>query len=591
MSYANITRNRSACSQLHQTARLRTYRYGFALPSRLLVRFLLLAGMLCLLLLAALTDGKSASAAALPTGNDPVKVAVGLARPAVVRIYTTVSGRLLVHFPSGDVLFPRTGERYTLTISGSGTFISAHGDILTADHVVHPPSQVLADVAAADATAYINQHHLAGTQLTVDQVYQALQDGQLATDVQYDAISSQVYLSTDYTGPLSASTLQEVSPMIHQSVDRIETESAFDQRDLAIVHAPFTDTASVSLGDSSMIQVQDELTIIGFPGNGDVSTSPTNLLTSSVNTVTVSALKTTNSGASVIQVGGNVEHGDSGGPALDSTGAVVGIVSFGLSDGSPGATSFLQASTSAQALIEALHLDTTPGMFQQKWHQALTDYWTTTPGHWHKAAQELAGLAAAYPLFQAVTPYLTHAQSQARTEQVLPAASTHTNGSSPSPSSWIVLPMVAWTAGTLVLLLLVGILLRRSFNIGGKKQKPAFALVSSRARQAPTSPLPQIGSAGGVLQPIPTRSKEGIMAHCVMPGQVPQSLSVQMSTMQAVRQAPLLPPLADAFQLWRCEHINRPQARFCRVCGEPAQPPTLAWMKQEVKETADQSQQ
>ena len=317
-----------------------------------------------------------------------------------------------------------------------------------------------------------------------------------------------------------------------------------------------------------MIQVQDELTIIGFPGNGDVSTSPTNLLTSSVNRVTVSALKTTDSGASVIQVGGNVEHGDSGGPALDSTGAVVGVVSFGLSDGSRGATSFLQASTSAQALVEALHLDTTPGVFQQGWHQALTDYWATTPGHWHKATQELAGLAAAYPLFQAVMPYLTHAQRQARTEQVPPAASTRTSSSSPSPSPWLALPMFAWTAGTLVLLLLlVCILLRGLLGIPGKRS--AFALAHPRARQAPASPLPQTGSTGGELQLTPAPSKEDTMASCAMPGRAPQPPSVQLSVMQAVRQAPVLPTATDGFQLWPCEHTNRPEARFCRVCGEP----------------------
>ena len=141
---------------------------------------------------------------------------------------------------------------------------------------------------------------------------------------------------------------------------------------------------------------------------------------------------------------------------------------------------------------------------------------------------------------------------------------------SPSPFNWTVLPMVAWTAGVLVLLLLVGILLRRPLHIGGKRQKPAFALVGSQARQALTSPLLQTGSAGGALPRIPTQSKEDIMAQCVMPGQVHQSLSGQLATMQAVRQAPLLPPIADTFQLWRCEHTNRPEARFCRVCGEPA---------------------
>src|SRR5204863_1360496 len=174
-----------------------------------------------------------------------------------------------------------------------------------------------------------------------------------------------VYLSTDYAGPLSTSSTA-APPEIHATVDTIKKESAPDQKDVAIIHAPFTDTPSVQLGDSANVQQQDELTIIGFPGNADVNQNSLNdVLTLSINKIIVSAIKTTASGAKVIQVGGNVEHGDSGGPALDSNGNVVGVVSFGLnSPNSPGSTSFLQSSNSAQELITSLNLDTTPGAFQ-----------------------------------------------------------------------------------------------------------------------------------------------------------------------------------------------------------------------------------
>ncbi len=144
-------------------------------------------------------------------------------------------------------------------------------------------------------------------------------------------------------------------------MDRIEKESPVTEKDVAIVHVSMDDMPSLQLGDSSNVHQQDQLTIIGFPGSGDVSTRPTDLLTASTNTITVSSVKTTNAGAQVIQVGGNVEHGDSGGPALDNTGTVVGIVSFGLSN--TGGTTFLQASNSAEQLIQSLNLDTKPGLF------------------------------------------------------------------------------------------------------------------------------------------------------------------------------------------------------------------------------------
>ncbi|MBO0794985.1 MAG: trypsin-like peptidase domain-containing protein, partial [Ktedonobacteraceae bacterium] len=361
--------------------------------------------------------------AAPPGGDvsDPVVRAVDIAKPAVVRIITQVSGHLTVNFSQNNsVVFPQgTGKVYSATLSGSGTFISPNGDILTADHVVSPPGDVLQELAAQDVSNYINQHPELGLgQVSPDEALQAMLSGQLKSSPSYDLKQSEVFYSTDYTGTLTAARISDIPAQYHAPVDQIKKESSFDQKDVAIVHTPLKDTPSVQLGDSSSVQQQDQLTIIGFPGNGDVSQRPTDLLTSSVNTISVSSIKTTDSGAPVIQVGGNVEHGDSGGPALDGDGRVVGIVSFGLvTANSPGGTSFLQASNSARELVQALNLDTTPGQFQKLWEQSFNDYAATTPGHWHKATQGFQTLSNSYPNFKAVTKYSTYAQEQAQKEQ------------------------------------------------------------------------------------------------------------------------------------------------------------------------------
>ena len=341
---------------------------------RWLLHTLLAFGMVFFFTIGVAGNTPVAHASGTPGGNvtDPVVRAIDIAKPAVVRIYTQLNAQLSVHFSlTKSVTFPQTGSGYLLTFSGSGTLISAHGDILTADHVVNLPhdqqlSQPLDMQAAPDVANYINQNLKPNPPVTQDQVTQELTSGQLPSDPSYGTSQSVVFLSTDYTGPLDASTLNSVPQQFQAPVDRIEAESAVNQNDVAIVHASLNDMASVQLGDSSSVQQQDMLTIIGFPGNGDVSTLPTNLLTSSVNQITVSSIKTTDQGAQVIQVGGNVEHGDSGGPALDSNGNVVGIVSFLLaSPDSPGSTAFLQASNSARKLVQSLHLDTTPGPFEK----------------------------------------------------------------------------------------------------------------------------------------------------------------------------------------------------------------------------------
>jgi hypothetical protein len=195
-------------------------------------------------------------------------------------------------------------------------------------------------------------------------------------------------------------------------------------KDTAIVHVDLNDTPSIPLGDSTGVEPQDELTIIGFPGNGDISQkddpTPTSFLTPSLNKLYVSALKQSDDGAPLIQVGGNVEDGDSGGPAIDRDGNIVGLVSFGLTPNG-GTTNFLQASQSAQDEVQKLNLDTTPGNFTRAWRQAFADYASTNQGHWSKAQDEFQELQKSYPNFRAVARYETYAQKQSKGELIQPA--------------------------------------------------------------------------------------------------------------------------------------------------------------------------
>jgi S1-C subfamily serine protease len=550
----------------------------------------------------------------IPGGNvaDPVVRAVDIAQPAVVRIITQIDGKLVVHFSSGNVTFPQGGGNgYPLGFSGSGTFISAHGDILTADHVVNPPQSdldsSLQQTAAQDVANYMNQVLKVNPQVTPGQVAQALASGQLNSTSQYDTPFSRAYLSFAFTGPLSATTFQSIPANVFSNVDRIKAQSAVNQKDVAIIHVSnMDDMPMVQLGDSSGVQVQDQLTIIGFPGNGDVSTTPTNLLTSSVNTVSVSSIKTTDTGAPLIQVGGNVEHGDSGGPALDSTGKVVGIVSFGI--GTQGSTSFLQASSSAQQLVNQLNLDTTPGPFEKAWNQAFNDYSSTGPSHWHKAAQELQQLATSNPQFKGVNRYLAYAQQQAKTEKVS-VTPTATPATSPSSSSSFLADNWPLLAGGVVVVL--GVLLFAGVIARRRSKKPALA-TSRQNYGAPatgaypyTPPPVNQGSYASsaasrpqtppVYQPQPRNPSMPFGAPPASPP-APPPVAPPLPPQQAQVWPAAPGPSSQAAQppasmqpgayssgtsnapgdrtmimvAWPCGHMNLKTARFCSKCGEPA---------------------
>lgn len=488
-------------------------------------RVFCIIGFVCIYLMGFAALAPQASAAALggPGGNvsDPVVRQVDIARPAVVRIITKISARLTVHFSSTSAVatFPLGGGSYTVALSGSGSFISAHGDLLTADHVVNPPhdqglNDALYQIAAQDVADYVNSHFQTNQPFTSDTAVAELETGNFPSTPAYGQTSSEVYLSTAYTGALSGSRLENLPANDHATVDRIEAQSSFDAMDVAIAHVTgMDDMPSIQLADSSLVQEQDNLTLIGYPGNGDVSISPTNLLTSSINKIYVSAIKTTDAGSPVIQVGGNVEHGDSGGPVLDSNGNIVGIVSFGLSTPNDmGETTFLQASNSARTLIQSQNINTTPGPFEKAWMQAFNDYASPTPGHWHKAFQELQGLANNYKNFLGIGRYLSYAQDQAAQEQ----ASTTSTGSN----------LLLIVLLILLLLVILGVvlfmLLRRrgrtapaaagvaQFNptaFGAYPQQPGIPgayPAAPASYSAPTYPQPVQGAGSGMYQSTPS---------------------------------------------------------------------------------------
>lgn len=364
--------------------------------------------------------------------SDPTVRAVDVAEPAVVRIAALYQARISLTLCGHIVTLPDAGDSFVTGGVGTGAFVSANGDILTADHVVDIPqasldAEIFQGAQSADLIAKaLNSAtclHFAQQVTASDVAAGIVQYDNIPYQTEYSDPQRLVWQSTNYSGPSTAGDAQDLlsslmnAPHLNASVT---SSSSFDENDLALLKVDLSDTPSIQLADSASVATEDTLTILGFPGNGDVSTDATDLLIPSVNTVSVSAIKDDGNGSKLIQVAGNVEHGDSGGPALDSTGAIVGVVSFGDTE-VPGSTAFLRTSANALTLMHGAGVSASAGTFQTRWSQAFGDYAATYRGHWRKAARELDALSAQYPSFAGVKPYQQYADSAARTE---PAANS-----------------------------------------------------------------------------------------------------------------------------------------------------------------------
>ena len=369
--------------------------------------------------------------------SDPAVRAADLAAPAVVRISTVYDSHITLNVCGATVTLPHSAAGYTEGVLGSGAFISAHGDILTADHLIQVDHDILdqqlfADPAVqADIARALNASPCYGFGPLIapaDIGNGFLQTSGVEYHTTFTSPRTYVWRDTAYSGALptpagdNADLLKALMSAPHVPATTL-TSSDFAHDDLAALHVDERDTPSIQLGVSANVEALDSLTVIGFPGNGDANNAPTNLLTPSFNLASVSAIKTNTDGAELIQVGGNIEHGDSGGPALDDAGHIVGVVSFGGPD-TQGMTAFLRSSDSARSLISAAHVDMRPGALELAWERAFRDYSATYAGHWHRSSQEFTALLKQYPQFHGAAPYASWARARARVEPLPQARPT-----------------------------------------------------------------------------------------------------------------------------------------------------------------------
>jgi S1-C subfamily serine protease len=397
-----------------------------------------LVGLLGTLLLSLLMVLPVAAQGRPPGGNfsDPTIRAVDIAEPAIVRVATLYHGSITFLLCGRADTLPAGGKQVSIAALGSGAFVSSNGDILTADHVVNIAKSdldgAIFEILATDIANLLNANasclNLVGT-VTPDQIsYQSIVDVGIPFTTSYSVPQFLAWLNTSYTGPDTAGATDSTDPLsalmqAKHMTATLEGYSQFTDNDLAVLHVDMTDTPSIPLGNSDDVAVEDHLTSIGFPGNGDASHpdatyDTTDLVTPTVDSLDVVAIKSSDNGSSLIQASGALEHGDSGGPALDASGDIVGIVSYSATD-TPIGSFFLRSSNSARTLLTSSGIDTNPGTFETLWRQAFDDYASTSNGHWHTAASELDALGARYPDFRGLMPFKQYADVAAQSEVAL----------------------------------------------------------------------------------------------------------------------------------------------------------------------------
>jgi hypothetical protein len=231
------------------------------------------------------------------------------------------------------------------------------------------------------------------------------------------------------------------------------------------------------VGDDTKLQVGDKIFIIGYPGAAEMGTAamgaePT--LTSG----DVSARQTMPGGWQAIQTDAAINHGNSGGPAFNEEGQVIGIATFGADNAQN--INFLVPMSVANEFLNGQNIKPQESDLSTQYIAAINDL---EANDCSKAQHEFEQIKNLNPGFPYVQDYITQAADPTTCKQAFPSTLDYEIG-----------------GGVLVLIVLVVGVLAMT------KKKPAHAVAGAPAYggtvaipggAAPPSSLPAGGGAYG----------------------------------------------------------------------------------------------
>ncbi|HEX3582540.1 MAG TPA: trypsin-like peptidase domain-containing protein [Thermoanaerobaculia bacterium] len=327
--------------------------------------------------------------------DDVGKMAYGV-KPAVVRISAYATAKF--HYPrvaiaevageltanarnlAGEDLVVDTGAGG----SGSGFVINPNGLILTSGHVVAPTRDGAAlehDLRRNGAIAALvkhfpidelrNRHRGAGLDSLIDIVAKA---GKLESVNVVDNVE----LSNGETLPF---TIKSYSPELAQR-----------GTDLAVVSVEHANLPTLPLGDSDTARVGDSIWAVGYPAVASSTDeviggwlSRDSDLEATFNPGTITAIKRNVNNTPVLQSNVAIYRGNSGGPAVDKDGDVIGISTWGHAEAEQ--IKFLVPINVAKAMLAAARIPTDADGEFNRYYRAALD--AAHGGNWVVARRNL----------------------------------------------------------------------------------------------------------------------------------------------------------------------------------------------------------
>ena len=325
---------------------------------------------------------------------------------------------------------------------GSGFIVTPNGYIVTNAHVVSPPQLELQNtlVQSAVQNFVLEDLEIVIPGFSLEKGFFTQEEQALAQAVQDFYFNNIGMISISNIQP-SLYALSRISiPGVFVGERGIPAELILDAtgqalpgKDVAVIKIEASNLPTLPLGDESTLRSLEDIVVIGFPGAiSSTGNIPPEGQEPSVTTGAFSGHQATIGGWRAVQVQTPISPGNSGGPALDDSGRVIGIATFGSIEERTGGfaqgLNFLVPVSIVKDFLNRANIVPTEGMFTQMYRQALIHY---SAGRYNEAIDILQQIELISPNNPYVIEYLSRSQTNLSsvTEGVVAGNSTGSGGS------------------------------------------------------------------------------------------------------------------------------------------------------------------
>ncbi len=355
--------------------------------------------------------------------------------PAVVKIYHIVCGTLTAY---GTPLLANT----CVGFSGSGFIATSNGYIATNGHVViYGAKDRFVDILTSSPNvlhAFLKGFGLNDSQVAaasgdpatlasiISKIYD-IPDSQLnfadSNEATLVALGSVVPKFTTITKSSELDALKKDSDNFKQakvvgydysSKDVLtaiaDPKLGFSSSDVALIKIDVKNAPTIAISNGQVTQ-NEKIVVMGFPGDADNGLTDNTELSVSVTDGVISSIRQAAGGnGKLYQSDADASHGNSGGPAIDETGKVIGLLTYRQSGDTVGnaAKSYVRDIIDFNELAKrsSVKLDSTSST-QAAWQEGLQLF---SLSHYSAAVKKFDIVQQAFPAHRLVAAYIKSSQ-------------------------------------------------------------------------------------------------------------------------------------------------------------------------------------